>query len=76
MPTSSPHPTTRRCARLESSHNDAHGYIGYPHTSFRDPFVFLLHSNVDRLYAMWQAAEPVHRLDATTVYGTEPFDPT
>ena len=67
-------------ARLESSHNTVHGYIGGtigdPHTSFRDPFVYLLHSNNDRLFAMWQAADPVHRLDATTVYGTEPSDPT
>ena len=37
---------------LESNHNRAHVYIGGtisdPHISFRDPFVFLLHSNVDR----------------------------
>ncbi len=41
---------------LEGSHGLAHGHIGGthsdPHTSFRDPFVFLLHSNVDRLFAM------------------------
>jgi len=43
--------------------NTAHGFIGgtigNPHTSFRDPFVFLLHSNVDRLFAMWQR-QPSH----------------
>jgi hypothetical protein len=37
---------------LTNSHNTAHGFIGGtlgdPHTSFRDPFVFLLHSNLDR----------------------------
>jgi len=54
-------------------HNQAHGYIGgtlgFPHTSFRDPFVFLLHSNVDRLFAMWQR-QPGHpeRLDPTQLY--------
>jgi hypothetical protein len=66
--------------KLEGSHNDAHGYIGgtigEPHTSFRDPFVFLLHSNVDRLYAMWQHADPVTRFDPQTVYGAaDPEDP-
>jgi hypothetical protein len=34
--------------------------------------VFLLHSNVDRLYAKWQT-DPNHpeRLDPATVYGSE-----
>ncbi|KAJ5471444.1 hypothetical protein N7530_008801 [Penicillium desertorum] len=59
-----------------SAHGEAHGYIGgnlrNPHISFRDPFVFLLHSNVDRLWAMWQL-QPGHaeRLDPTQVYNTE-----
>ncbi|MCX5302706.1 tyrosinase family protein [Streptomyces sp. NBC_00160] len=65
--------------KLEGSHNDAHGYIGGSigdgHTSFRDPFVFLLHSNVDRLFAMWQFADPVKRLDPMTVYGADPNEP-
>ena len=58
---------------LESLHNSAHGFIGGtlsdPHASFRDPIVFLLHSNVDRLVAKWQT-DPAHpeRLDPTTVY--------
>src|SRR5205823_174958 len=43
---------------IEELHNSGHGYIGGTigdaHTSFRDPFVFLLHSNVDRLFALWQ----------------------
>ena len=32
------------------------GNIGDPsgHDAFQDPFVVLLHANVDRLYAMWQ----------------------
>src|SRR5258708_31356053 len=54
-------------------HNRAHGYIGGtlsdPHTSFRDPVVFLLHCNVDRLFAMWQR-QPNHpeRLDPAQIY--------
>jgi hypothetical protein len=61
---------------LESNHNTAHNYIGGtigdPHTSFRDPFVFLLHSNVDRLYATWQLQpEKDWRLDPDRIYGSE-----
>lgn len=58
---------------LESLHNSAHGFIGGTlsdaHVSFRDPIVFLLHSNVDRLVAKWQT-DPAHpeRLDPTTAY--------
>jgi Common central domain of tyrosinase/von Willebrand factor type A domain len=63
------------------AHGMAHGYIGgtigNPHTSFRDPFVFLLHSNVDRLWAMWQT-QPGHteRLDPNQVYGINGSHPT
>lgn len=60
--------------RLEQMHNLAHVYFGNvsPHIAFRDPWVFLLHSNVDRLYAKWQT-DPNHpeRLDPATVYGSE-----
>ncbi len=59
---------------MEQTHDAMHGFVrmGGPHISFRDPFVFLLHSNVDRLFARWQT-DPAHmeRLDPTTVYGTE-----
>lgn len=59
---------------LESVHNAMHGFVrmGGQHISFRDPFVFLLHSNVDRLFARWQT-DPAHpeRLVPNTVYGTE-----
>ena len=59
---------------LEAAHNRAHGFVnmGGQHTSFRDPFVFLLHSNVDRLFARWQT-DPAHpeRLLSGTVYGSE-----
>jgi Common central domain of tyrosinase len=58
----------------EDIHNQAHPYFAdiSPHDAFRDPFVFLLHSNVDRIYAMWQT-DPAHseRLDPNTVYGAE-----
>jgi hypothetical protein len=62
--------------RLENSHDLTHNYIGgtigNPHTSFRDPFVFLLHSNVDRLFALWQLQRGKEwRLDPEQVYGTE-----
>ncbi len=65
---------------LESAHNDAHsvligGTIANSHIAFRDPFVFLLHSNVDRLFARWQT-DPDHteRLDPNLVYGSESAD--
>ncbi len=64
-------------ARLETAHNAMHGFVnmGGTHTSFRDPFVFLLHSNVDRLFARWQT-DPAHpeRLAAATLYGSESGD--
>jgi hypothetical protein len=59
-------------------HNYSHVYIGgngdmssIP-TAARDPFFFLLHTNVDRLWAQWQR-DPVSlaRLDPATTYGTE-----
>jgi hypothetical protein len=59
---------------INGAHSAAHffigGTLGNAHTSFRDPFVFLLHSNVDRLFAMWQR-QPGHpeRLDPAQVYG-------
>jgi hypothetical protein len=59
---------------LESLHNGAHIYFGNvsPHIAFRDPFVYLLHSNVDRILAQWQT-DPAHpeRLNPNTVYGAE-----
>lgn len=56
-------------------HGIAHGYINGTlsgaHFSFHDPFVFLLHCNLDRLWAMWQR-DPAHkdRLDPAKAYGT------
>jgi len=56
------------------NHDRTHGYIGgnigFEHTAFEDPFVFLLHSNVDRLWASWQLiAGEEWRLDPDKVYG-------
>ena len=61
---------------IEQNHNTAHGYIGGsiadPDTAFEDPFVFLLHSNVDRLWAMWQMVPGWEwRLDPDRIYGDE-----
>lgn len=61
-----------------NAHSEAHSWLGLgnAHTSFRDPLVFLMHSNVDRLWAMWQT-QPGHtdRLDPNQVYGTLGSDP-
>jgi hypothetical protein len=63
---------------LETVHNAMHGFVnmGGAHISFRDPFVFLLHSNVDRLFAAWQtqSGHP-ERIDPALVYGSESGDP-
>lgn len=61
---------------LEGGHNSAHGYIGgdigAQHQAFEDPFVFLLHANVDRLFAMWQTVPGQDwRLDPSQVYGDQ-----
>jgi Common central domain of tyrosinase len=60
--------------KLEHVHNWAHNYIGGtigdPHTAFRDPFVFLIHSNVDRLFAAWQLRKGFEwRLEPGKVFG-------
>jgi hypothetical protein len=60
---------------LQNAHNNAHGYIsgtiGAQHFSFHDPMVFLLHSNMDRLWATWQRmAGHQSRLNPATAYGT------
>ncbi len=54
-----------------NAHSEAHTWLGLgnAHTSFRDPLVFLLHSNVDRLWAMWQTKPgQTNRLDPAHVY--------
>jgi hypothetical protein len=62
--------------KLEHVHNGAHSYIGGtigdPHTAFRDPFVFLIHSNVDRLFAAWQLRKGFEwRLQPDNVFGDD-----
>jgi hypothetical protein len=44
---------------LEAVDNAMHGFVfmGGTHISFRDPFVFLLHSNVDRLFALCRSSQ-------------------
>lgn len=60
---------------LEGAHDFIHssyigGTISDPHFSFHDPFVFLLHSNVDRLWAMWQRQPGQEwRLDPAQMFG-------
>lgn len=63
---------------VEDSHNTTHGFFGAgstiqdSHRAFEDPFVFLLHSNVDRLFAMWQTQPGEEwRLDPDLVYGDQ-----
>ena len=63
---------------LESAHDTAHVFFGVgsnirdPHKSFEDPFVFLLHANVDRLWATWQTQPGQEwRLDPDQTYGDE-----
>lgn len=57
------------------SHNYSHGYIGgnsmcCPAYSAQDPFFFMLHTNVDRLWAQWQRnPSDLPRLDPTQTYG-------
>jgi Common central domain of tyrosinase len=67
---------------LQNAHNNAHGYIGgtigrvdlpAAHFSFHDPMVFLLHSNMDRLWAMWQRQPGRQsRLNPATAYSPLP----
>jgi Common central domain of tyrosinase/Bacterial Ig domain len=60
------------------NHNSEHGYIGgggdmsFVNASTRDPFFFLLHGNVDRLWAQWQRnVSNLSRLDPATAYDSE-----
>jgi hypothetical protein len=56
----------------ESHHNYIGGSITDPHFSFHDPFVMLLHSNVDRIWARWQTMSGNEwRLDPDKIYGIE-----
>ena len=58
-------------ALVHSFLGGADGTLTDPHTSFRDPFVFLFHANIDRLWAMWQRKNAAIRLNPAQVYDTE-----
>jgi len=70
-------------SQVEAVHGGVHvrfgpGNIGDPsgHKAFNDPMVFLLHANVDRLYAMWQCQPGQEwRLDVAQVYGGDAATP-
>ena len=69
--------TFGRFTRMEGNpHGSAHtsfgGYMRDPTTAAKDPLFFLLHSNVDRLWAKWQWLH--HRFDVTSTIGGLPFD--
>ncbi len=73
------------------NHLNGHQYVGMgsgvfeeqgnildPHTSFQDPFVFIIHSEVDRLFAKWQryyAADANHTANNQFLRRLIPFDP-
>ncbi len=70
-------PSLRTRVENVPNHNSSHGFIGgpggqisFPSISAQDPFFFLLHGNVDRLWAQWQRnpTQPA-RLDPATAYG-------
>ncbi|MES2063567.1 MAG: tyrosinase family protein [Bacteroidota bacterium] len=59
---------------MESNpHNNAHGSFGRgpvtnPVTAPQDPIFYLLHCNVDRLWAVWQALYKRYDINQTTTY--------
>jgi hypothetical protein len=73
--TPSAYPTFRSTLELSPNHDASHGYIGgggnmsAVSTAAQDPFFFLLHGNVDRLWAQWQRnVSDLTRLDPATTY--------
>lgn len=65
---------------INASHGTAHGFIGGilgdPHTSFRSPVAFLLHANLDRIFAMWQRRPGLPaRVVPASVYDRAQGDP-
>jgi Common central domain of tyrosinase len=67
---------------LRDAHNYMHlfyigGTIAKSHYSFHDPFVFLLHSNVDRIWALWQRQPGQNwRLNPSQTYGIRDTAPS
>jgi hypothetical protein len=88
-PCPSPPSTAPFLAALENcSHDYSHEYIGgnsmsNPATAAQDPFFFMLHGNVDRLWAQWQrcgsttpcSSSAQTLLDPTQTYGASSGDP-
>jgi hypothetical protein len=84
------YPTFEHTLENQPNHGSAHPYIGGTNTnpsldgdmSFinraaQDPFFFLLHANVDRLWAKWQRnVSNLGRLDPALTYGLDSSDPT
>jgi hypothetical protein len=68
-------------ANIGGPHGTGHFYIGgsltNAHFSFHDPIVFLLRSNLDRIWAEWQT-DPAHpeRLAPDTAYGGFSAEPS
>jgi hypothetical protein len=60
---------------MSAPHKNTHRWFGgtieIEHIAASDPLFFLMHSNVDRLFALWQL-QPGHteRLDGNTIYGS------
>jgi hypothetical protein len=81
----SAYPAFRTTLEQSPNHNSAHGYVGgngqlsNATTAAQDPFFFLLHTNVDRLWAQWQrdlaSASNLARLSPATAYGTSAGNP-
>ncbi len=65
---------TNMASSLETNHRAAHAFIGKTinckHSSFQDPFAFLLHANVDKIWTLWQRQHGMlERLDPAALYG-------
>ncbi len=69
----SDYPTFRQTVE-EPTHANTHIYLypGFTAKAASDPFFFLLHANVDRIWAAWQRNPAIPgRVDPTSVYGTD-----
>ncbi len=58
-------------------HNSTHrsfstGPLRSPPTATQDPLFFLLHSNIDRLWAKWQLARNLYNTSDTNTYSPQP----
>jgi tyrosinase len=59
-----------------NAHTSWHGPIDYPSTAPQDPLFFMLHANVDRLWADWQRQGPSNALfksNDTNAYRPDSF---